>query len=43
MAQYMFEIIDEEDRERVHENLLVGPGKVQMEVLGVVMWLINYY
>lgn len=28
----MLEIIDEEDRERLHENLLVGPAKLPIEV-----------
>ena len=32
MAHYMLDIIDEGDRERLHENLLVGSGKVPMEV-----------
>ena len=32
MAHYMSDIIDEEDRGRLHENLLVGPGKLPMEV-----------
>ena len=31
MAQYMSDILDREDRERLHENLLVGPSKQPME------------
>ena len=33
MAQYMHDIIDEEDRGRLHDNLLVGPSKLPMEVV----------
>lgn len=33
MSQYMLEIIDEEDRQRLHENLLVGPAKLPIEVI----------
>ena len=32
MAHYMSDIIDPEDRDKLHENLLVGPGKLPMEV-----------
>jgi len=28
IAQYMADILDEEDKERLHENLLVGSNKV---------------
>ena len=31
MAQYMSDILDPEDRDRLHENLLVGPTKLSME------------
>ncbi|XP_003389520.1 PREDICTED: V-type proton ATPase subunit C 1-B-like [Amphimedon queenslandica] len=31
MAHYMSDIIDPEDRDKLHENLLVGPGKLPME------------
>jgi V-type H+-transporting ATPase subunit C len=31
MAQYMYDIIDVADRPNLHENLLVGPGKLPME------------
>ena len=32
MAQYMYDVIDPEDRDRLHDNLLVGPSKLPMEV-----------
>lgn len=31
MAQYMADILEPEDKERLHENLLVGPSKLSME------------
>ena len=31
MAQYMADILDPEDKDKLHENLLVGPNKVPME------------
>ena len=31
MAQYMSDILDREDRDHLHENLLVGPSKQPME------------
>ena len=32
MAQYMSDILEPEDREKLHENLLVGASKLPMEV-----------
>jgi len=31
MAQYMADILDPEDKDKLHENLLVGPNKIPME------------
>ena len=31
MAQYMADILDKEDKDRLTENLLVGPNKLPME------------
>ena len=43
MAQYMSDILDPEDRDRLHENLLVGPGKLPMEVsIFHVLYIIQY-
>lgn len=32
MAQYMSDILEPEDRAKLHENLLVGASKLPMEV-----------
>ena len=32
MALYMYDIIDPEDRDHLHDNLLVGTSRLPMEV-----------